>query len=217
MTGLRVPVVTASVCGAALGVAALEPLRRLLIYERGAVESGELWRLVTGSLVHHAPSHLLWNLAALAVAGTLIELLGLGRRLAVLYLAAAAAVGFAVHFSAPALDVYAGLSGVAVAAVAFLCLDGLRDRGAWRWTCAAALAVLVAKLAVELGTGSSVFGDTATAGFVLAPVSHAAGALTALAFRWPWRSSEPAPAATPARRREAGTMKIGHGGSNFPI
>lgn len=189
MRGARVPGVTLSVCGAALAVAAFEPLGRLLIYDRAAVESGEVWRLLTGSLVHHTPSHLLWNLAAIAVTGTLIELLGLGRRLAVLCLAAAAAVGVAVHLFDPALDVYAGLSGVAVAAVAFLCLDGLGERGAWRWTCAAALAALAAKLAVELGTGSSVFGDLSTAGFTLAPVSHLAGALAAVALRWPSRSA----------------------------
>lgn len=179
LSGGRVPAVTALVCGAALAAYAVEPLGRSLIYDRAAIEAGELWRLVSGSLAHHSPHHLLWNVAAMAVAGTLVERLGI-RHFAALCLAAATAVGVAIYLAAPELDTFAGLSGVAVAAVVFLCLDGLGDSGPWRWICLAALAVTSLKIGLELGTGGSLLGSLSTEGFVLAPVSHAAGALAAV-------------------------------------
>ena len=43
------------------------------VFDRTAVEQGELWRLVTGHWVHSDPEHAAWNIAALAVMGLLFE------------------------------------------------------------------------------------------------------------------------------------------------
>jgi rhomboid family GlyGly-CTERM serine protease len=44
-----------------------------LVYDRGAIEAGQWWRLLTGHLVHSDPSHLCWDLAGLLVLGWLFE------------------------------------------------------------------------------------------------------------------------------------------------
>jgi rhomboid family GlyGly-CTERM serine protease len=177
---------TAAICAAALAVCAVEPLGRLLVWDREAIASGELWRLVTGHLVHHSPAHLAIDVAAFAAAGSLVELRRLPR-FAALCLAAAAAAGGLLWVTRPGMGTYGGLSGLAVAAVVYLCLDGLGEPGPWRRLCAAALAAVTLKLGYELVSGSSIFGSTvagpaAAGGFVLVPESHLAGAAVAAAF-----------------------------------
>jgi rhomboid family GlyGly-CTERM serine protease len=46
--------------------------RDFLMYDRGAIESGELWRLLTGHLVHLSLSHLHLNMLGLALTWMLI-------------------------------------------------------------------------------------------------------------------------------------------------
>ena len=38
-----------------------------LAYRRAAIAQGQIWRLVTGHLVHVGAAHLAWNLAGLAL------------------------------------------------------------------------------------------------------------------------------------------------------
>ena len=83
-----------------------------LFYLRPMVRDGEIWRLVTGQLVHLEARHLLWNLAGLGLVA-----LGFGRRLAAtdwlaVTAAAAVAAGMGLLAARPEAPIAAGFSGV---------------------------------------------------------------------------------------------------------
>ncbi len=119
-----------------LGALALMLLIHLLPFDRsvlyfGALEirDGQMWRLLTGHLVHADWNHLAWNAFGLAVLGGLIErrshkLLWLG------LLAGTACVNTLLMFSS--LDYYCGLSGVLNALlVVALWLEWQSSRSGW--------------------------------------------------------------------------------------
>ncbi len=178
---LRVPLATLLLCSAAGAVFALPFLQALLIYDHAAIDQGEIWRLITGNLVHHSPSHFLYDVVPLFVAGALIEIRGY-RHFAILCLVSAAMIGATVYIGSPELSVFGGLSGIVTAAFTFLCLNGLKETGAWRRLCWAALIFLVIKMSIEMALGSSFesFAEGGSPSFVPVPSSHAAGAATAL-------------------------------------
>ncbi|MEE9338293.1 MAG: rhomboid family intramembrane serine protease, partial [Methylococcaceae bacterium] len=51
------------------------PAPEQLIYDRALISQGEIWRLLTAHLVHLDSEHLILNLAALLVLGSLLEYL----------------------------------------------------------------------------------------------------------------------------------------------
>ena len=183
---LRIPLATLLVCSAAGVVFAQPPLQGLLIYDCAAIDGGEIWRLVTGNLVHFSPSHFLYDVVPLFVAGAVIEMRG-SRRFAILCLASAATIGATVYVGSPELSVFGGLSGVVMAAFTYLCLDGLNESGAWRRLCQVALILLVVKMSIEMTLGWSLesFAESESPSFVPVPSAHIAGAVTALIlFAW---------------------------------
>lgn len=182
----------------AAGVQAAGPSAfALLVYSRPAVAQGELWRLVTGHLVHAGAAHLFWNLAGLALVWTALgPRLGAGAWLAT---AAATAVGssagiFVLH---PEIRVMAGLSGVLHGLMAAGAVAAIRGGRPMAWLL---LAVLAGKVAWEMATGVAA-GPGAT---LSAPVAFPAhlwgavlGALAGLALaRRPRDGTQPAPAMT---------------------
>ncbi|MGE5855571.1 MAG: rhomboid family intramembrane serine protease, partial [Syntrophaceae bacterium] len=86
------------------------PLATALLYDRGAILGGEIWRLITGPLVHFSRDHLFYNALVFAAAGFLIE-----RRHTLLFahlcLVAFLAGGFCLVLLSPGISVFAGLSG----------------------------------------------------------------------------------------------------------
>jgi rhomboid family GlyGly-CTERM serine protease len=165
-----------------------------LEFDRRAVERGEVWRLLTGSLVHWSFGHLVLDLGALLAVGLLCEE-GLGRRYAIILAAAFVAVALVV-LVAPEVERYRGLSGVDAGQYAAALAAEIRRQ--WRSSrgtnaapasrrCAgfalpAAAALLFAvKLAVEWSTGRLVLptpglGDLG----VPLPLAHLAGVAGAL-------------------------------------
>lgn len=158
-----------------------EPASALLLYNRGDILEGEVWRLLTGHWVHLGLPHLLMNLAGLALVwllwGTVLHsatwllltlLIALGQSLLLLTL----------H---PDISWYVGLSGL---------LHGLFAAGAilslTRATgiAGAGIVLLVAKIGVETLGGSS--GDVIDwlGGAVLSE-SHLYGALCGAALSVP--------------------------------
>jgi rhomboid family GlyGly-CTERM serine protease len=164
---------SALLCACAGGVSLSTRLSGWLVYDRSAVDQGQWWRLLSGSLVHFSPVHALMDLGAVLIAGSLLERRDYPYWWG-LYLLAAAASGAAVQWLRPDLQGYGGLSGVAVALVAALCLEGSGEGGSWGLVCAGALALLLAKLAWEFAGGSlsAAAGEQA---FVPVPQAHAAG------------------------------------------
>ena len=173
---------SALLCKCAASASLIEGLRRWLVYDRAAVGQGQWWRLLSGNLVHFSTLHAAMDLVAVLIAGGLLERRGYPHYWS-LCLLSAAAVGAAVQWLRPDLGGYGGLSGIAMAMVATLCLEGLREGGAWAWICAAALALLLAKLGWELATGSSLSAAAGEQAYLPVPQAHAAGvAAAALLF-----------------------------------
>lgn len=154
-------------------------LESILIYDRTAIAHGEIWRLVTGNLVHFSAAHLAYDLVALLVAGAIIETRGY-RYYPALCFVAALFIGMVLYWAEPAMLYYAGLSGVATAAIVYLCLHGLTEKGAWRWVCAAALLGLGIKVGIELTFNESLLFASGSREFLPAPLSHLVGAGAAL-------------------------------------
>jgi len=170
-------VAIATLAIAASGSSAADVLR----FERGAVLRGELWRLLTGNLVHLGPTHLALNLAGLALVYGLFRKTLTARQwsAALLLSALTTTLGF-LAFS-PQVSWYVGLSGVLhglfVAGTISLLQNGQRSAYAY-------LGLIGVKLAVELIEGSSpalsllIRGDV----IVVAHFYGAIGGLAGLAF-----------------------------------
>lgn len=179
LTAIRLPFWTLAICAGA-GLVFLSPfLESLLIYDREAIVHGEFWRLVTGNLVHYSAAHLGYDLLALLVAGTMIEVSGY-RHYPILCLAAATCIGMVLYWAEPAMFYYAGLSGVATAAIVYLCLHGLTEKGAWRWVCAAAVLGLGTKVGIEFTFNESLLVASGPNKFLPVPLGHLVGAGVAL-------------------------------------
>ena len=139
-----------------------------LRYERAAVLRGELWRLLSGHVVHADWTHLTWNVLGLLLVWVLFAgEYTVGGWLA-LMLASTAAIGLGFLTFEPELAWYVGLSGV---------LHGLMAAGlvAWLHTRRDPLtlvvaAVFLAKLAWEHVYGPLPF----TAGSLSVPIVHEA-------------------------------------------
>jgi rhomboid family GlyGly-CTERM serine protease len=179
LTARRLPVWTLVIGAFALIIFYFPQLGELLVYDRAAISHGEIWRLLTGNLVHFSLAHLLYNLIAWLIIGTIIEFRAY-RFFPVLCFSSALLVGITLFILEPELYLYAGLSGVVSAAVAYLCLHGIGEKGVWRWLCAATLAGLTAKTLIELGMRSSFMLLMSEENFVPVPLSHLAGIIAAL-------------------------------------
>jgi rhomboid family GlyGly-CTERM serine protease len=153
-----------------------------LLCDLRAIERGELWRLLSGPLVHTGIGHALRDLACLAAIGIVYER-ELGWRFAAALFASTVVPPVVAFVVTPSGGVYYGLSaavyGLAAAAVvAELRRDGLR---AGLVTLALALAVAVT-LGYELVSGTELLGvERAVAN---APGAHLAGALSGLVVGW---------------------------------
>jgi rhomboid family GlyGly-CTERM serine protease len=178
LTLSRLPWRTLLVCSAATVVSGSSVLQDFLIYNREAIAAGEWWRLITGHLVHLSTLHFVYNVIAFFIVGAVFE----WRRYRHFWLfcfTACLAIGTALYVAAPQWDYYGGLSGAITAAVVYVCLHGLSEEIPWRWLCGITLACVMMKLGYELAFEQKIFGSTGSA-FVAVPMSHVAGAVTAL-------------------------------------
>ena len=170
---MRAPRGTLVVVALALLAGAVPRIAAGLEYDRAAMLRGEVWRPLTGQLVHWSWPMTAADLGVLAAAGLFVERRSRGRAwlgIAAGLLAVAAAVALS-----PDLLRYRGSSGVATALVVLALLD-LRLPLA-----VCGLLLLSAKTAVEIATGQPVLAGTLPAGVALAPAVHVAGALAGLA------------------------------------
>jgi rhomboid family GlyGly-CTERM serine protease len=175
----RFPVVTFAVLAIAAVVSAWPPAIATLVYDRNQILSGEVWRIIACNWVHFSGSHLAYNFVAFAIAGSLIELRG-HPGLGWLCFLCSPLIGSVVFLTQPHVEFFGGLSGLATAAIVFLCLHGLHDRSAWRWVCFLGLAGIALKITFEFATGDLAFAESAAIPIKPMPESHIAGTLTAL-------------------------------------
>jgi rhomboid family GlyGly-CTERM serine protease len=160
-----------------LGVCAVlaaggDEVRALGRYEREAVENGELWRLVSGHLVHLGFGHLWPNLAALAVIGALFEGVFRNADWWRLSIVSAAAIDLGLYLFEPSVLWYVGLSGVLHGLVAAGALALLVQKQALGAVLALGLA---AKLAFEQIVGPVPFTAQSVGGPVVV-AAHLYGA-----------------------------------------
>jgi len=148
-----------------------------LLYDRSAILSGQIWRMFTCHWVHFSARHLISDVLPLAIAGWIIEtrrLPGFGWLCAV----APWTISAALLVFAPQMQYCAGLSGLATAAITFLALHGLSERGPWRRLCIATLFILAGKTSYEIIAGDSLFGTFNNLPIFVSAASHLAGAAT---------------------------------------
>jgi len=174
---LPIPVWTLAICATAAVVFGAPQLQALLVYNREAIGEGEIWRLLTGNLVHLSGSHFIKDVIALLATGLLIET-GRCRHFALLCLISGTLIGSVLYFAEPELLVYGGLSGIVTAAATYLCLHGIEEGSGYRWLCLGTLLCLAVKTGMEMTLGF--LPGAESQGFVLVAASHAVGAATAI-------------------------------------
>lgn len=155
------------------------PAFAALLLDRDALAQGQVWRLWSGHLLHLDAAHAALNLAALAVIVLLAQRQRMFGEVVAAALAGMPLLSLALLWLDPALQWYAGLSGI---------LHGLlvvvlaRRGGILAWS---VLALLAAKLAWEWHAGSS------WQGFSVVTLAHRLGAAWGVAWviaaRW-WRA-----------------------------
>jgi rhomboid family GlyGly-CTERM serine protease len=187
----RLPWLTLGLAVIASALLAFPEAASALELNRTAFQQAQLWRIWTGHLTHYGLSHGAWDVAVLVALGGTVEsgwfgVAPLGRRsLALLWLWSGAAISVAVVVLEPALDRYRGLSGIDSALYAWLCAALLQRGMHHRSPAAVALSLLaligfVGKSLFEQVQSSTLFVDSAHAGFQPVPIAHLVGAVVGL-------------------------------------
>lgn len=144
-------------CGLALPLCLLalggDSWRQALEYQRAGLAEGQLWRLLSGHLVHLDVTHLLFNLAGLLVLWLLYGNEWRARRWLQIIGLSMLAIDAGLWLLAPQVQWYVGASGV---------LHGMWAAGAWAQLrrrdalATVSLLLLIVKLAWEQSGGGSV-------------------------------------------------------------
>jgi rhomboid family GlyGly-CTERM serine protease len=164
-------------------VAGGDPAREWLRYDRAAIESGEIWRLLSGHFTHLGLTHLLLNLAGLSLVWALVG----SRMSATVWLAI---VSFVVAFISGCfwffdanLTWYVGLSGLIYGLLISGACVGLTR---WRWESIAIIILVFGKIVYEQIAGP-LPGSELTSGGPVVVIAHLYGAIGGLIIgltRW---------------------------------
>ena len=176
---MRFPWLSIGLATGCIASTVIAPLGALFIFDRGAIANGELWRMLTGHLVHYTDSHLIADLIVLLPAMVLVELESRKDLLRVL-MVSAAAIGMAVFFLEPILLRYAGASGISLALVTYVALRGLAGSRRWRKVCMVVLVVVGLKLIAETVFGWRWLDWGAGSGIVTVTLAHLVGVCSGL-------------------------------------
>jgi rhomboid family GlyGly-CTERM serine protease len=155
-----------------------EPGRALLRYDRAALASGELWRLVTAHLVHLDLHHALLNCLGLLLMWVLFARDYPPRQWLIIVLGSFAAIDAGLALWDSTLRWYVGSSGALHGVMAAGTLAHLRRRERDGWLLAA---FLLGKLVFEQGVGALPLSGSDPV-VVDAHLFGAAGGLAAAAF-----------------------------------
>jgi len=89
-----------------------ELVTNALVYQRQLIANGEIWRLITGHILHTNGYHLLLNLAALFMLWALHKRFYSIKSYTALFLFCSTATSIGLYYFDPTLIQYVGLSGV---------------------------------------------------------------------------------------------------------
>lgn len=173
-----VPWLTLLIGLGALAIYGSTEMTKLLVFDRPAILRGQAWRLLTGHLVHFSGQHLAANLVIFAVAGAASELSGRGQYLK-LCMASSLLTGASLFIFEPRLLVYGGLSGIATACAAALCLSQAAKRPTHRGLWYGILGLIAAKVVFETLSRRPLFVSSSTVAFEVMPLAHCTGMLSA--------------------------------------
>lgn len=156
----------------------------------------QLWRWLTCHATHASWEHLIWDVAVFVALGAFCERID-ACRFWICLGAAAMAIPAGVLAALPQIDTYRGLSGLDSALFGLAAAHALRTPA--RWAALVLIAGFAAKVAVETLTGTTVFVDAESAGFVPVPLAHAVGFAVGLAAGIPAISATRIPIARALR------------------
>ncbi len=176
-----------TIMGLCLVVYARSSLMDLLVYNRQAVLGGELWRLLTGHLVHFSLSHLILNMLGFSLA-VWIAWQRRCEHLVLLTFLAACFIGVAILLGQPNMAVYGGMSGLVNAVMVYVACLGLWVRGRWRSLSWTLLVLCLGTVIYEAATGRPALAVSDAIPFVPAPLAHIVGGMTG-AFLALWEKS----------------------------
>ncbi len=94
-----------------------ESATNMLNYHRSAIADGQIWRLLTGHLIHSNLWHLLLNLASLLMIGWLFSQHLTYKFWIIVFTLSALMISFAYYFTAPQFEYYVGLSAILYAVI----------------------------------------------------------------------------------------------------
>jgi rhomboid family GlyGly-CTERM serine protease len=147
---------------------------RALEYDRAAIASGQLWRILTAHWTHSSLDHLAWDVIVFAVLGAALAARHL-RLFVWIMVVSPVAISGALLWIGPQWHIYRGLSGVDSALFAALSTVLWREwAGKERWFIATALLLFSGKIALEAATGVALFA-TDLSGQDVVPLAHLAG------------------------------------------
>jgi len=153
-------------------------LTPLLRYSHDAIAAGEIWRLITGHLLHLGAAHFLLNAVGMVLAAALVgaQLRPLGW--ACVWLICALSVSAGLWFLQPGVSWYVGLSGVLHGLIVAGAVTALGDDRE-RLFAAAILVAIAAKLGWEQWNGAMP-GTAELAGGSVVTEAHLYGAMGGL-------------------------------------
>jgi rhomboid family GlyGly-CTERM serine protease len=177
----RLPCASLFLSALALLIAAFPMAPSWLQYDRLAVASGELWRVLTGHWTHVSGDHLFWDVLMFAVLSMPCE-----QRHRRSYLACVASavllIPLGLWLIMPDLLLYRGLSGIDSALFTLLTVSlfrqGYRARHRlWQVALGMLCLAFMAKVGYEWMTGSAVFVHSQAVHMVPVPLAHGIGAV----------------------------------------
>ena len=154
--------------------------RQPLQYERTAILQGQLWRLLTGNLVHLGWVHLGRDTAGLVLIWALLGHALTERAWLGVLLCSALAVGAGLLLFAPGINWYVGISGVLFG---MFCAGSLQQFPEHPLAGSGMLLGMMAVIAWTLYAGA-LPGETADLGGAVVPQAHLFGAAGGAAFIW---------------------------------
>ena len=172
-------------CAAASVAASLSGGAELLQYDHARVAEGELWRLLTGQMVHWTARMAIADLAVLLVLGFWLEREGRRRAVSLALGLGAVFVAAGVVFPPSGVPFYRGSSGLASALFVLAALEAVRPpaRLSSRTLAAGALLIFAAKLAWEIAGGHPLFAGGLPQDVEPMPLIHLLGGIAgAVAF-----------------------------------
>ena len=153
----------------------------VIIFDRGAILSGEVWRLFTCHFVHFSNSHLAYNIFAFGIAGYVIEKKQYPN-FPLLYLCLTISISTSLIILEPNMAFYGGLSGVACGTLYYCALMGIRENRTWQRICLLVVLFLPIKIAAEVFTNASILPYWEKQTFVPMQTSHIMGCTIAVLF-----------------------------------